>query len=390
MRLLILGTVMDRTQAGGNQALISFANGLVKHPSVEPVVYVYSYDRELLDPSIPVILGTPPRMPGFLWRFPSLGFVSQLRDDLRRSQVPEVDVAFSVSLHLAAAYKKLRPDAPLITYFGPVISAREVMEEFQTSYWARRIEAALIDRIEKRVYKQPRSTHIAQTRLVAETREQHFGLPRGFFKVCPSGVNDSLFSRSNVQTDVRAKLNIPPGAFVVVTVARLVPWKRVDMAIDAMEGMDGDTWLLVVGGGADRESLEARAAKSAARDRIVFAGRAPSLVDWLAAADVFVLMSRIESFGLVYAEAMMLGLPCIGSTHDPPSVISSAADVIPEGEAGFCVNSVETLRDRLRLLRNNPELRSRMGRAAQELARRHYTVESFIQCIEREAAALLT
>jgi glycosyltransferase involved in cell wall biosynthesis len=398
MRILILGTVMDQTQGGANQALLSFANGLADHPSLKPVIFVYSYDPKVIDPSLPVFQGRAPQSPRFLWRFPSTHFVSQLRDSLRESRIPEVDVAFCVSLHIGAAFKKLRPNTPLITNFGPLISAREVMEEFPAAPWARRIEAALIDRIEKWVYQQPRSAHIAQTKLVAEARQKHFGLPEHFFTIQPCGINDALFSRSNVKLDIRRKWNIPAGAFVIATVARLVSWKRVEMVIEAMDRMDSNTFLLVVGQGPDRESLEAKAGASSARERIVFAGWSPkpspevqssSVVDWLAAADVFVLTSRIESFGLVYAEAMMLGLPCIGSMHEPPSVTSAASDVIPEGKAGFCVDSVDMLVDRLRLLQTDPDLRMQMGGFAHQLATTSYTVKSFIECFEREARSLM-
>lgn len=388
MRILILGTLMDSKQGGANQALLLFANRLAKHPSLEPIVLLYSYTPELLDPSIRVIRYRVPRSYRFFWRFPSLFMVSQFREELEQSNLPEVDVAVCCSPHLAAAYKKLRPHAPLITYFGAVLSAREVIEEFPASNRVKKIEAWLSNRIEGRVYRQPKCKHLAQTKLVARTREEHFGLPRGFFTVCPGGVDDERFSRGNVTLDVRARYNIPSNAFVVVAVARLVPWKRVDMVIDAVAQMGDDVYLLIVGDGPEREFLETRAAQSKADGRIIFAGWVHMAVDWLAAADIFVLTSRIESFGLVYAEAMMMGLPCIGSTHEPPEVTSSASDVIPEGEAGFCVDSEETLVERLRLLKENPELRRQVGRNAEQLARNRYAVGKFIECIERAAKAL--
>jgi glycosyltransferase involved in cell wall biosynthesis len=160
------------------------------------------------------------------------------------------------------------------------------------------------------------------------------------------------------------------------------------MVIDCVAQMDSDVYLLIVGDGSERERLEARAAGSGAGNRITFAGWVHQPVDWLAAADVFVLTSRIESFGLVYAEAMMMGLPCIGSAHDPPEITSSASDVIPEGEVGFCVNSGVALLERLRFLRDNSEIRAQMGRKAEQLARNHYGIDNFIECIERTANAL--
>ena len=386
MKILILGSFLTKDQGGTNQGLISFANGLTKTSFAEPVIYAYAHDPTLLNPSIPVISASFPRRGRFVWRFPSAYLVSQQAEELARHKLPDPDVAFTAHMHLAAAYHRVRPNVPLITHFGPVLAAREVMDVSQS--WERRIEAQFIERIERRMYQEDSCAHVVSTKLVAEIRENHFGLPKGYFHICPYGTDINRFSRSHIKVDIRLQRGIPSDAFVVVTVARLVGWKRVDMVVDAVAKMPQDVYLLVVGDGPERQSLENRIHRLRVADRIHLAGWTHP-VDWLAAADVFVLTSEIESFGLVYAEAMLLGLPCIGRRHQPPAVISSAEDVIPEGEAGFCVDSVEMLVDRLQLLRDNPSQRRKMGDTARILAEREYSVEHYIEFFRKTATNLI-
>jgi glycosyltransferase involved in cell wall biosynthesis len=94
-----------------------------------------------------------------------------------------------------------------------------------------------------------------------------------------------------------------------------------------------------------------------------------------------VLPSRIESFGLAYAEAMSMGLPCIGLRNRPPNVLSSAEDVIPEGKAGYCVDGVEELRERVDTLARSPALVRELGAFAYELATTEYTTERYVDCL---------
>ena len=105
-------------------------------------------------------------------------------------------------------------------------------------------------------------------------------------------------------------------------------------------------------------------------------------VPFLASSDLFVLPSSIESFGLAYAEAMAMGLPCIGRRNQPPEVLSSAQDVIPEGKAGYCISTVEELRNRIDDLARAPQILRDLGEQAYRLATNAYTTERYIACLE--------
>lgn len=95
------------------------------------------------------------------------------------------------------------------------------------------------------------------------------------------------------------------------------------------------------------------------------------------AADLFVLPSRLETWGDVLLEAMAFGLPCIGVESDAMSEIISA------GESGLLapVGDVSALSSALLMLLNNPELRTRMGGAGRQRIETNFTWERVVMQI---------
>ena len=96
---------------------------------------------------------------------------------------------------------------------------------------------------------------------------------------------------------------------------------------------------------------------------------AAALADAYGSADVFVLPTRFEPFGIAFVEAMHFGLPCIG----PQSW--AVPEIIADGETGYTVpvDNVDALTDRLMRLLGDRALASTMGRAGQARARQLFT-----------------
>jgi 1,2-diacylglycerol 3-alpha-glucosyltransferase len=146
-----------------------------------------------------------------------------------------------------------------------------------------------------------------------EARE--FGLPEDRLFLIPYGVDAHRFSpeTQSVRSAIRHELGIPEGVKVVLTVGALKrEHKRIDYPIREISRMDGSVWLLAAGQRTDETaSLEDEAAN-------LLPGRW-RFVSWpygkvhllYGAADVFVLASLTEAFGLVTVEAMLSGLPTI-------------------------------------------------------------------------------
>jgi len=133
--------------------------------------------------------------------------------------------------------------------------------------------------------------------------------------VIPHGVDLKRF-HPGVQTDFRQRHGIPEEAFVVISVGTICYWhKRMDYVIREV-AMVPDAWLVIVG----QESSDSPAIKALGAElmgsRIVFTTMShDQLPKAYAAADVFTLGSLFETFGIVYIEAMAMGLPVISTNH---------------------------------------------------------------------------
>jgi glycosyltransferase involved in cell wall biosynthesis len=149
----------------------------------------------------------------------------------------------------------------------------------------------------------------------------------------------------------------------VVTVAGLLERKGVHVLFDAFERVapaEPAAHLYYVGDGPERPVLADRARRSGLADRVHFEGFQPDPGRYLRAADVFVLPSYCESFGLAAVEARIAGAP----------VVVSDAEGLPEavdrGEAGLLVptGDAAALAGTLRSLLASPEERARWSELA--------------------------
>jgi len=130
------------------------------------------------------------------------------------------------------------------------------------------------------------------------------------------------------------------GRKVLMTVSRLAAseqYKGNDRIIRALRSVlreHPDAIYLVAGDGDDRPRLEALALQYGVADKVMFVGHvAPiELPDYYRLADVFVMPSTGEGFGIVFLEAMASGVPVIGGNKD------GSLDPLADGEAGTAVD----------------------------------------------------
>lgn len=145
-------------------------------------------------------------------------------------------------------------------------------------------------------------------------------------------------------------------------------YKAPDVLIDAVAlcvGAGSDVSLTLVGDGAHREELEARAVGHGIGDRVHFLGNLPSgpaVLAELDAADLFLLPSRQEGLPRALVEAMARGLPCIGSDVGGIPELLPPDALVPAGDAAALATRIgEVLAD--------PERRVRMSEANLATAR---------------------
>jgi D-inositol-3-phosphate glycosyltransferase len=135
----------------------------------------------------------------------------------------------------------------------------------------------------------------------------------------PPGIDHSIFKRGDKE-EARRSLGLPPGPTVLFA-GRIQALKGLDVAIGALARMSQPSQLVIVGGPSGRageaeiEHLLALADGLGVADRVHLIAPQPhaQLALFYQAADVLVMPSRSETFGLVAAEAQACGLPIVAS-----------------------------------------------------------------------------
>ena len=167
--------------------------------------------------------------------------------------------------------------------------------------------------------------------------------------------------------ELRRELGADLADVVVLSVARLVPEKGLDVLVRAVSAAEETRLLLVLAGdGPERERLEQLAGDLGAR--VVFVGDREweRIVELYAAADIFALLSEKEPWAVVVNEAAACGLPLVLSDR-----VGAAHDLLRDGENGALVASgdASAAASALRGLAADPVLRRAQGARSRELAR---------------------
>ncbi|MEM9606456.1 MAG: glycosyltransferase family 4 protein [Actinomycetota bacterium] len=153
---------------------------------------------------------------------------------------------------------------------------------------------------------------------------------------------------------------------VVLAVGALSEEKRIDAAIDAVDG-EADTTLVVVGDGPQRIALEARASEATAPVR--FVGPLDDVRPWYEAADVLVLPSRTEGMPAVVIEAGLCGLPVVATD------VGGVGEVVEHGMTGLLVEPT-ALRGLSEAIREAATRQHEWGTAATARCRERFSLST--------------
>ncbi len=136
----------------------------------------------------------------------------------------------------------------------------------------------------------------------------------------------------------------------------------------------GRVRLVMVGDGPERGAAIYRAEQLNVKDDVLFVGKQANIPNYLGVADVFLLPSELESFGLAALEAQACEVPVIATR------IGGIPEVIAEGETGYLsdVGDVEKMSDDTMRLVSDEELRRAFGEKGRELAIQRYGSDKII------------
>jgi glycosyltransferase involved in cell wall biosynthesis len=159
------------------------------------------------------------------------------------------------------------------------------------------------------------------------------------------------------------------GMVQLLAVGAVVPRKGYDVLIAALGAMAELPWTLTIAGDGTRDpvcaaQLDAAISDYGLEDRVAVLGTVSDerLAELYDSADVFVLPSRFEGYGMAFAEALARGLPVIGTTA------GAIPDTVPRG-AGVLVppDDAPALASALKRLIENPEARKEMAARARQV-----------------------
>ncbi|MFH1739052.1 MAG: glycosyltransferase [bacterium] len=148
-------------------------------------------------------------------------------------------------------------------------------------------------------------------------------------RVIPNGIDTETF---------KPQPHPPTQTPRLVTVARLIPRKGIDLLINALSGLTGKPWrLLIVGDGPERIKLEKLAASAGLSSRVEFLGDMDRsrIAQLLPTCDLFVLPSLAEGMSNAALEAMACGLPVVlTDTGGTRELVRENGVVVPCGNIG--------------------------------------------------------
>jgi len=201
-----------------------------------------------------------------------------------------------------------------------------------------------------------------------------FSVPASRVDVIPNFVDTNVW-RPNREPCHRSKL-APEGQKIVMHVSNFRPVKRLQDVIEVFARIkrEVDARLVLVGDGPERPRALKRAADLGLRDDVLFLGRHGSVEEILSCADLFLLPSESESFGLAALEAMACGAPVVASQA------GGLPEVVVDGVTGYLlpVGAVDEMAEAgVRVLSDEAHAKQ-LSEAARALTVERFSAEAIV------------
>jgi D-inositol-3-phosphate glycosyltransferase len=191
----------------------------------------------------------------------------------------------------------------------------------------------------------------------------HYGASPDKIGVIPCGVNLELFQPVDKEM-ARLQMGFTD-AKIILFVGRIEPLKGIEQLLKAMPYLQNTQGLRLVAIGGDEDSqheiekLQKLAGALDIQDRVTFSGllKHEQLPFCYSAADVCVVPSYYESFGLVALESLACGTPVVATD------VGDLKNIIRQGETGYVVtdNNPRCLADKIALLLASPDTKSMLS-----------------------------
>jgi len=187
-----------------------------------------------------------------------------------------------------------------------------------------------------------------------ENAEKYYN-PTKKIRVIPVGFKPLQFNKVN-----RDKLDLEGNKIYLISVGRMAPRKNFNTLLNAFSKVQNEaTELLLIGDGPERKKLEELARNLNISKQVHFLGvvSEENKFQYLSAADIFVLTSVHEGFGIVYQEAMYCGLPIIAGNN------GGQTEFLINNENALLVNpdSINEITEAMKIVIDDAALRNRLA-----------------------------
>ena len=195
---------------------------------------------------------------------------------------------------------------------------------------------------------------VAESNNIKMLTEKYY-MPKKDIIVIPVGFREPVFNLMS-----RESLGFSSNDFIIISIGRLVKRKGFDQAIRAMAKLpDESIKYLIVGDGPEEASLKYLARQLEVEDKVKFLGYLSEgkKFQYMAIADLYLLSSIHEGFGICLMEAMYSGLPIVATNN------GGQVDLLKEGRNAFFVPvaDTESIIVKIKAMINDESLRLQMG-----------------------------
>lgn len=212
-----------------------------------------------------------------------------------------------------------------------------------------------------------------------------FHIPARAVEVIPNFVDPRVYDRDKYPC--RRSAFLQTGEKLLIHVSNFRPVKRVRDVIRIFDRIQREvpSRLLLVGDGPERADAAAEADQLGLQDRVIFLGKQDTVAELLTCADLFLLPSSSESFGLAALEAMASGTPVVATD------VGGLPEVIEDGVSGFLapVGEVEVMAEKAIELLRDPARWLQMSAAARAVATERFSADRVVPIYERFYESIL-
>ena len=206
-----------------------------------------------------------------------------------------------------------------------------------------------------------------------------FAVPMDRIEVIPNFIDTEKW-RPGLEPCHRATL-APEGEKIVMHISNFRSVKRVEDVVAVFAGIAREvpSRLVMVGDGPDRPRAAQKAAELGVGDQVIFLGKHLAVDELLSCADLFLLPSETESFGLAALEAMSCGTPVVASRT------GGLPEVIDDGVSGFLreIGAIDEMAEAGTRILLDDDLRTSMAAAGRKTAETRFSVDTVVPMYEQ-------